>query len=164
MGLHSFFLSLAKMNYYFLSTFFFSAGVVLCTFDDDLLLQKNSNCPTGWIPAESVDMGCLLFAGERRTWLDASLYCRTAARTEDGEALDTYMAEILSYEQMVFVRDNLMLLEEGRWMWSKSQDYVGEYIWGGSHPEDDLASPQSYYADDGPVNEQYNFICQYKQF
>ena len=59
---------------------------------------------------------------------------------------------------------------EGRWMWSKSQDYVGEYIWGGSHPEDDLArnylylSPQSYYADDGPVNEQYNFICQYKQF
>ena len=113
--LYSFFLSLAKMNYYFLSTLFFSAGVVLCTFDDDLLLQKvfhtclfcnspywmsikNSNCPTGWIPAESVDMGCLLFAGERRTWLDASLYCRTAARTEDGEALDTYMAEILSYE------------------------------------------------------------------
>ena len=37
---NSFFLSLAKMNYYFLFTFFFSSGVVLCTYEDDLSLPK----------------------------------------------------------------------------------------------------------------------------
>ena len=58
---------------------------------------------------------------------------------------------------------------EADWIWNKSRDYVGEYIWGDHFPVDDPArnylylSPGfNYHADDAPENEQHYFICQYK--
>ena len=104
----------------------------------------NGPCPSGWVDASWVGMGCLLFdSNTTYTWEEASQYCQTTANAS--------LVEMLNVEQHDFVKMELEFLEdheaygfwwtsgldlgrEGKWYWSSSLYPVGEFVWLAGEP------------------------------
>ena len=108
------------------------------------MAATNGPCPSGWVDASWVGMGCLLFDSTTTyTWEEASQYCQTTA--------DASLVEMLNVEQHDFVKMELEFLEahevagfwwtsgldlgrEGKWYWSSSLNPVGDFMWYSNEP------------------------------
>merc|ERR1719507_2393721 len=67
---------------------------------------SQGNCLDGWVDGSSVEMGCLYFnTTDPMTWLESVQSCK--AGTTNG-----YILEILSPQQMDFVKTALWFLED----------------------------------------------------
>ena len=112
------------------------------------MAATNGPCPSGWVDASWVGMGCLLFDSTTTyTWEEASQYCQTNASAS--------LVEMLNVEQHDFVKMELEFLEtheergfwwtsgldlgrEGKWYWSSSLDPVGDFMWLADQPSDGI--------------------------
>merc|ERR1712141_480660 len=108
-------------------------------------MGSQGNCPHGWLDGSFVGLGCLLFnATEGMTWIESSIYCRSAYTNGS-------LVEILTVEQMDFLQMDLEFLEaqdgkkhwwtgatdlgvEGVWTWQKSREIVEDFVWFTNEP------------------------------
>merc|ERR1712126_593339 len=104
-------------------------------------------CPSGWVDASFVDMGCLFFNSTKAlaSWDDSASMCQMATPNAS-------LVEILNETQMAFVQMNIELLEaheaprhwwtgatdvgiNGRWIWAPSSTPVEDFIWHTGYPK-----------------------------
>merc|ERR1711962_197066 len=108
----------------------------------ETLHQVNSDvCPSGWVDASFVDMGCLFFNSTEahESWDDTAASCQLGTQ-------NATLVEILTENQMAFVlmqRDVIAVHEEprhwwtgasdvginGKWFWTPSLSPVGDFLW-----------------------------------
>lgn len=108
-------------------------------------------CEVGWLDAGSTGLGCLYFEITKRSHAAAKKYC------QDRTA---HLVEVLTQEQLDFIRMQLQVIEEqqgtfdwwggatdeaqeGTWIWPEAQASVGDFIWGGNDP--DGGESQDYF-------------------
>merc|ERR1712179_280220 len=161
---------------------FYCALFVAASYADPVIFSHGEdnvkgNCPSGWMDATYVGMGCLRFDTTKSyTWDKANGFCRT---------IDGYLVEIRSEEQMEFVRNLLDVLGdnegvvhwwtsgtdaglEGRWNWAVSLERVGSYTWYNQPTEDEdrncqaLVKGYNYKGDDYGCSNSFYAICQKK--
>ena len=106
-------------------------------------------CPSGWVDASFVDMGCLYFNSTKaEIWDDSIISCQMATPNAS-------LVEILTKDQMAFVQMEIELLEahegkhfwwtgatdvgiNGKWFWAPSLSPVEEFIWAPGYPKSEL--------------------------
>ena len=109
----------------------------------------SSACPSGWVDASFVDMGCLYFNSTKpESWVDVVISCQMATPNAS-------LVEILTENQMAFVQMEIELLEAhegkhfwwtgatdvgiiGKWFWAPSLSPVEEFIWAPGNPKSEL--------------------------
>merc|ERR1711962_1482125 len=102
-------------------------------------------CPSGWVDASFVEMGCLYFNSTKaETWDDSVISCQMATPNAS-------LVEILTENQMAFVQMEIELLEahegkhywwtgatdvgiNGKWFWAPSLSPVEDFVWGAGYP------------------------------
>ena len=100
-------------------------------------------CDAGWLDAQSLGLGCLLFGTEGMTYYDSNTFC------QDERA---HLIEIQNQEQLDFVTVELQTLEadgrghaiwwtagsdmgrENQWYWQHSLTAVKDFVWGPGRP------------------------------
>ena len=111
--------------------------------------MSSGSCPSGWVDASFVDMGCLYFNSTKgESWDDAVISCQMATPNAS-------LVEILTENQMAFVQMEIELLEAhegthfwwtgatdvgiiGKWFWAPSLSPVEEFIWAPGYPKSEL--------------------------
>ena len=106
---------------------------------------SGGSCPTGWVDASFVDMGCLYFNSTKgMTWDDAVSSCHIATTNSS-------LVEITTEAQMDFVQMMLEMIEEhesarhwwtaatdvginGKWFWAASLATVEDFVWHSGYP------------------------------
>merc|ERR1712126_13367 len=107
-------------------------------------------CPSGWVDASFVDMGCLFFNSTEAlaSWDDSATMCQMATP-------NATLVEILTENQMAFVQMEIELLEahegvhywwtgatdvgiNGKWFWAPSLSPVEGFMWCSSCPHNEL--------------------------
>merc|ERR1712211_25166 len=103
-------------------------------------------CPSGWVDASFVDMGCLFFNSTEAlaSWDDSATMCQMATP-------NATLVEILTENQMALVQMEIELLEahegvhywwtgatdvgiNGKWFWAPSLSPVEEFMWAPGYP------------------------------
>ena len=144
-------------------------------------------CPTYWVDATEVDMGCLWFNFKTSmAWESAQDYCRTLNITIPKEA---HLVEIYSQEQQDFLELKFFEFEfvyglqrnwwtgltddlfEGRWLWSFSLIQANFTNWYTSRPIEDTRYNYVYmdyapaygytWVDQAGSSWKYYPICQF---
>ena len=80
-------------NYNYLKLFLVSTAAV----NDN---STRGDCPDGWLDASFVDLGCLLFQHEDRSWWDNLMNCREK---------NSYLLEVFTEPQLDFIRLELQV-------------------------------------------------------
>ena len=162
----------------FCSFFFFAKG-------QNINLPKTA-CPTYWVDATSVDMGCLWFDFKSSVyWNYAQDFCQHLNTTSLTRA---HLVEVLSLQQQEFLEFKFIEfdvvfgisknwwigltddLTEGRWLWSNSLVPSNYTNWYTGRPTEDINvnyvgipyDPKYEYTWlDLAINTKYNAICQF---
>lgn len=104
--------------------------------------STRGDCPDGWLDASFVDLGCLLFQHEDRSWWDNLMNCREK---------NSYLLEVFTEPQLDFIRLELQVyegqygqkawyvgasdeFEEGNWYWITSWQPVDQFNWASNQP------------------------------
>ena len=121
-------------------------------------VDQTGRCPSGWVDAFNVDMGCLFYIWEEgRTAASYASAVSSCAQGPYGEFCPScgtgagHLLEILTVEQHQYVIDllNNDLLDntmqfytaatdmnrEGEWYWSHSLVDVEDFVWQGGWPQ-----------------------------
>merc|ERR1711962_1867340 len=154
-------MGIATMSAILLASLLTSAASALPVEDPDMLqvpallegLQDESSgaCPSGWVDASFVNMGCLYFNSTKaETWDDAVISCQVATPNAS-------LVEIMNETQMAFVQMEIEVIEDyegphhwwtgatdvginGKWFWAPSLSPVEDFIWTSEYPKNELTA------------------------
>ena len=121
----------------------------------DIKTKEPGKCPDGWVDGSSVDMGCLFVdvtTSGHHNISDAQHACEMI---ESG----SYLVEIFSEEQMEFLKEMLIEVEEEitaedgvLWWLSLHTETVGSGVW--VWPVSGRIADYTYWSDGEPLPEE----------